>query len=73
MSRTVQLAEITERPLPWTIGRAHGLDQRPIAVFLPVLDPLVLAKKHLAQIMAAQNLPHKRLDLHYNRFSMSGR
>jgi hypothetical protein len=40
-------------------------------VFLAVLDPLVLAKKHRAQIMAAENLPHKRLGLH--RLSISWR
>src|ERR1017187_8336379 len=70
VSRTVQLTEITKRALPRTIGRTHRLDQRPVAVFLAVLNSLMLSKKHPARIMSGENLRFKRLGLHYNGFSI---
>jgi hypothetical protein len=42
-------------------------------VLFAVLEPIMEAKKHLAPIMAAENLGRKRLGLHYNRFSISWR
>jgi hypothetical protein len=55
MRRPIQLPQITKRALPRPICSTHGLNQRPIAVLFAVSKALVLAKKHLAPIMAAEN------------------
>ena len=53
--RTVQLPQIAKCALPRTVGRTYGLHQRPIAVLYSVSNAPMLAKEHLAPIMAAEN------------------
>ena len=59
LSRTVQLIQIANGPLSWTIGCAHGLNQRPIPVLLTVFAPLVLAQKHAAVMVSGEKLHFK--------------
>jgi hypothetical protein len=59
LSRTVQLTQIADGPLSWTIGCAHGFNQRPIPVLLTVFAPLVLAQKHAAVMVSGEKLHFK--------------
>ena len=42
----LQLAEITECPLAWTIGGADRFDQRPIRVPLAIFVPMMRTQEH---------------------------
>ena len=46
LRRVVQLAQITQGPLARTVGCADGFDQRPVAVVLAILVPMIRSQKH---------------------------
>jgi hypothetical protein len=66
----VQLTQIADGPLSWTIGRADGLHQRPIPVLLTVFAPMVLAQKHPEVMVSGEKLRFKWVGLHYIAFSI---
>ena len=46
LRRVVQFAQITQRALTRTVGRADGFDQRPVGVALAILVPMIRSQKH---------------------------
>ncbi|MBZ5624332.1 MAG: hypothetical protein LAQ69_37385 [Acidobacteriia bacterium] len=64
LSRTVQLAQITQRPLTRTGGGPHGI-QRPVGVILTILTALMQAQKHPGPILSSVAGDFKRVGLHY--------
>ena len=70
--RTVQLPEITKSTLAWAVGSAHGLDQRPVAVFFAILVDAELSQEHAGNLSRLQNAS-KGVGFHYNHFSVKSR
>ena len=66
--RTIQLAEMAQRPLPRTIGCADRLHQRPVGMLLAVLAAVVRPQKHSGSIVSWEAGGHKRVSLHYITF-----
>jgi hypothetical protein len=50
--RTVQLAQMAERSLAWTIYCAHRFHQRPIRVLFAVFAAMVGTQKHSGLIVS---------------------
>lgn len=67
--RTVELAEVADRPLAGPIGGADGLHERPVGVGLPVLRPVIRAQEHRARACHAPRTIRKGVGLHYIGFS----
>src|SRR5205814_10272202 len=66
LRRTVQLPEITERPLTRTAGPPYRFHQRPVGVILAVFTALMRPQKHRGQILspAQRTLQEGRSALH---------
>jgi hypothetical protein len=70
LSRIVQLPQIADGPLSWTIGSADGHHQRPIPVLLTVFAPMVVAQKHAEVMVSGEKLQFNWVGLHYIAFSI---
>src|SRR5438067_2238039 len=66
LSRTIQLAQITKRPLTRTVGCPDRLHQRPVGVILTVLTALMRPQKHPDPILssASRRLQEGKSALH---------
>ena len=63
--RVIELAQVTQPPLPRSVGGAHGLDQGPVGVILAVLVSAVRPQKHSEKILSRMRSHFKRAGLHY--------
>jgi hypothetical protein len=61
----VQLAQVAQSLLTWTIRRAYGFHQRPIGVVLAVLLATVRPQKHSELIVSWYRFAFKTVGLHY--------
>src|SRR5262249_6124235 len=68
LRRAVQLAQITQRPLPRTARCPHRLHQRPVGVVFAILGARMGPQKHLGPILSWAVGTLKRVGLHYIEF-----
>src|SRR6267154_151555 len=52
LRRAVQLTQITQRPLSWSVRSSNSFNQRPVGVIFAILDSMVRTQKHSGRIVS---------------------
>src|SRR5207302_2043717 len=52
LCRAVQLTQITQRPLSWSVRSSNRFNQRPVGVIFAILDSMVRTQKHSGRMVS---------------------
>src|SRR5438046_5642497 len=52
LRRAVQLTQITQRPLSWSVRSSNRFNQRPVGVIFAILDSMVRTQKHSGRMVS---------------------